>query len=224
MLTEVEVRSGDETWKLNADPESWVGSRIIEGKGRPYEWQMLEYIRKTAAAPGMVAVDVGAHIGNHSLFFSEACGMHVEAFEPIFFEELRANISLNDASIEVHPVALGEDVGHARDSGERVMTNEPRAGIGEGRLTPGVGPIPVHPLDEFELRDVRLIKIDVEGMEPEVLRGAEATILRCRPFIYAEAETRAAHNRLEEVLRPWGYKMCSRFKRGTPREEWRPSR
>lgn len=224
MLTEVEVRSGNETWKFHADPESWVGSRIIEGKGRPYEWQMLEYVRKTAAVSGMVAVDVGAHIGNHSLFFSEACAMHVAAFEPIFYEELRANVLLNDASVETHRVALGADAGHARDSGERVMVNEPREGVGEGRLIPGVGPIQVCPLDEFELQNVRLIKIDVEGMEPEVLLGAEATILRCRPFIYAEAETPAAHNRLEEVLRPWGYKMCSRFKRGTPREEWRPFR
>lgn len=48
--------------------------------------------------------------------------------------------------------------------------------------------LPLVTLDSLALPHCRLIKIDVEGMDFEVLRGGSATIERCRPFIYMEAK------------------------------------
>ncbi len=45
-------------------------------------------------------------------------------------------------------------------------------------------------LDTFQLRDVSFIKVDVEGHELEVLRGAEATLRRCRPMLLVEVKRR----------------------------------
>jgi FkbM family methyltransferase len=46
--------------------------------------------------------------------------------------------------------------------------------------------VPVLPLDELELDRLDLLKIDVEGMERDVVLGAEKTIRRCRPFLFIE--------------------------------------
>jgi hypothetical protein len=48
--------------------------------------------------------------------------------------------------------------------------------------------VPVMPLDDLELTDVGLLKVDVEGHELAVLRGAVETITRCRPSLVVEVE------------------------------------
>jgi hypothetical protein len=48
--------------------------------------------------------------------------------------------------------------------------------------------VPVRALDDFELQDVGFIKIDVEGYELATLRGADATIRRCRPNLLIEID------------------------------------
>lgn len=181
--------------------------------GRPYEAELLEYIYSLAVSG--LAVDVGANIGNHTLWFAGPCGLEVDAFEPRLHDELASNVDLNgfDDRVRVHAVALGARVGSANH-------------VGKGRLEPAhLGPISVRPLDLMRLTDVALIKIDVEGMEPAVLRGAERTIHRDRPVIFAETweSNRAA---IADILKPLGYRPATRFyaRPGSqPVVEWVPS-
>jgi FkbM family methyltransferase len=50
--------------------------------------------------------------------------------------------------------------------------------------------VPMRTLDDFALTDVTAIKLDAEGAEYEILRGARETLLRCRPVLTLEVEER----------------------------------
>ena len=65
------------------------------------------------------------------------------------------------------------------------------------------------PLDSYGLKDVGFLKIDVEGHELEVLRGAKETLCRSLPSLLVEAEERHRAGTVAAVwgyLRPWGYR------------------
>lgn len=189
------------------------GQRILTPwrlHNRPYESPLLEHIY--AEQYRGVAVDVGANVGNHTLWFAGVCGLRVESFEPVHFEALYHNLILNNltTSVRITAVALGASQDHAQH-------------VGKGRLVCGGGPVQVYTLDSFHLRDVDFIKVDVEGMETEVLRGAEHTIRENTPVLYIEEWDDERHVALEELLHPWGYTMERRFDRrpmGTPVGKW----
>lgn len=191
-------------YRIN-NPGGRIGKPIA--RGAPYERKLLEWIFRERHSG--TAVDVGAHVGNHSLWFAEVCGLQVHAFEPIRFEALTDNIALNrlEGVIEVHPVALGatEDIA------------EPQ---GRGRLTVGSGSVPVRTLDSFELSGVTVLKADVEFMEPDVLRGGEATICGQRPTVYVEVHDEARHDAIADVLEPWGYRHTRTINTASPVERW----
>lgn len=176
---------------------------------RVYEGPLLERIRRHDYQG--TALDIGAHIGNHTLWLAAVCGLRVVAFEPLHAAELRANVALNDlgAQVRVEAVALGEASGTAIHAGA-------------GRLTSG-GTVPVRTLDSYGITGVSLVKIDVEGWEPAVLRGGENTIRRDRPTIWAEEHDQAEHAAIAAVLEPWGYRMVQRLHRrgaATPMGRW----
>lgn len=65
--------------------------------------------------------------------------------------------------------------------------------------------VPLVTLDSLNLKTCRVIKIDTEGMEPQVLNGGKALIERCRPLIYVENNEPDASKRLSKVLDAIGY-------------------
>jgi FkbM family methyltransferase len=187
------------------DPGGLIGAPLRAGV--PYEARVLEHIKRKGFDG--TAVDVGAHVGNHALWLAVVCGLEVHAFEPRpdVCRQLRANVELNQAAVSVHELALGGKQGTAQH-------------VGKGQLAPE-GPIAVMPLDSFALPDVSLVKIDVEGMEAEVLDGARETIARWRPLLYVEARDAQAHRRIATVLEPLSYRHLKTFG-ATPLEEWVP--
>lgn len=228
------IRTFDEhgrSWSLDIPPDieaSTIGKHIAES-GRPYEWPLLEYIRSHAFAG--VAVDVGASIGNHSLYLALVCDLDVVAFEPATPDVLAANVARNAAEdrVRVEPVALGAHEGRAKTRGVNTtgLAHDPDAGWETWGYIHKLdqaddGNIPVRTLDSYELEDVGLVKIDVEGMEADVLEGAIDTIRRCRPAIFCEALRHDEHLAIRDVLAPLGYQRTERFKRGTPVERWDP--
>ena len=224
------ISAHDVQYTIQAEEGSLIGQRIA-ASGQPYEPALLEHIYQSRFTG--TAIDVGACIGNHTLWFALVCKLPVVAFEPIDIEELEHNLALNSGNpairdVRVEPVALGAEAGWARDSGKRVLTavttraEREDATAAEGQLLVGEGPVTVELLDSYDLHDVALIKIDVEGMEPDVLLGGAETINREQPVIFAEAKDGDAHRKLEDVLAPWGYEQTARFKRGTPVERWDP--
>lgn len=191
------------------NPGGLIGKPIAEG--RPYEQKLLEMIYGEGFEG--VALDIGAHVGNHTLWLAAVCGLAVHAFEPLHTARLKDNVALNpDLNIAVHGVALGAEAGYAQVVGKDKLL------AGEG------GTIRVRTLDrvsfECQFNRVAVVKIDVEDLEPDVLRGGERLIRNDRPVIYAETRDPHAEARVAEVLEPWGYRLTIRVPVATPVTRW----
>lgn len=198
------------SYRIN-DPGGIIG-KCLQG-GNPYEAKVLERIYR-AELTGL-AVDVGASVGNHSLWFAAVCGLRVIAVEPLDFVRLEENVALNpDLDIEVWPYALGDRLYTGQ------VTGAPAHVIGEDFPHDGVR---VRRLDDAELGGVSLLKIDVERMEAAVLRGGIETIRRDRPLIFAEAIDQSAREEVAAVLEPLGYRHVKTYG-ATPLLEWEPKR
>lgn len=138
-----------------------------------------EFIRKVVpyCRDFRVACDIGAHIGTCTEALVTKFG-RVWAFEPQAenFACLKANIG-DRAMLE--NVALGS----AEDSCEMVLA--PGANSGMWHAKPGLD-VDVETLDNYMLSDVDLIKIDTEGFEGQVIRGAIETIAASKPVVVFE--------------------------------------
>ncbi|MDP6474085.1 MAG: FkbM family methyltransferase [Alphaproteobacteria bacterium] len=161
--------------------------------------------------PGMVAIDVGANIGCHTLAMARLVGDKgaVIAFEPqrVVYQNLCANIALN-AIANVHALNMGAGSG----SGTAALPNiDYGAGGNFGGVTlidaAANETVPITALDSMPLEACHLIKIDVEGMEYEVLRGAEDTIARHRPALYIENDHQENSARLITHLLAADYRL-----------------
>lgn len=127
---------------------------------------------------GAVFVDVGANVGAYSLR-AAARGMKVYAFEPmpVNIELFKRNAALNKLSVELSECALGAENGNARLTPNGAVSRISKNGELE---------VPLRTLDSFDLPRVDLLKVDVEGYELEVLKGAEKTLERSHPAIMVE--------------------------------------
>ena len=148
--------------------------------------------KKITEARDKVALDIGANIGNHSIFFAKKF-KKVYSFEPnpVTYEVLKINSNYAAEYKNVIPVNFGlSDI-----EGSLPFCINP-SNIGGSSIIDENSPqikhstqINVMTLGEFsELKDasVALIKIDVEGHELRVLKGAKTTILREMPAILFE--------------------------------------
>lgn len=147
-------------------------------------WNPVEYAAfRAAAAPGGIALDVGANVGAYALLMGGWVrpGGRVYAFEPSAraYDGLRAHVALNGLADVVHPVraAVSDREGRAMLAAEgHHGTSRLASGDGEGTET-----VETVTIDQFCAREQivpTLIKIDVEGWELEALRGARETIAR----------------------------------------------
>jgi len=128
-----------------------------------------------------VVVDIGAHIGTFAIPIA-ADAEEVIAFEPSprAFALLSRNAEENGISFRLINKALGS----ARGGGTLLTRNASNAGA--NTLSPG-GTIPVATLDD-EVTHADFIKMDVEGMELDVLRGGTGLIERARPVVLFEVK------------------------------------
>lgn len=164
--------------ELALHPSPDYVSDVIRETGDFYEAAILDELTRRVA--GGVLVDVGAMIGNHTTFFARFLPhTAIHAFEPIAANRrvLRANVA-PFPTVTVHPVALSSKAG-------TVLMSAPAGNLGHASIGAG-RPVKAMTLDSFAFQDVNLLKIDVEGHEPEVLAGARDTIARCRPLILIE--------------------------------------
>lgn len=137
-----------------------------------------------------LALDIGANIGNHAMFFSKYFKT-VHAFEPNprTFELLRFNAA-HAENVVVHQRGLsdGDVVG-------TLKVNPTNMGgtyieLDTGEALSDQTPVSLETLDKFVetqgLRDIALIKIDTEGFEARILRGAQQVLVANRPLIIFE--------------------------------------
>ena len=134
--------------------------------------------------PKSLFVDVGANVGYHSLFAAQL-GAHVVAVEPVpwTLELLRANVWRHSADVEVVEAAASDVAGTVR------IAIDPAHRSGAQFRDQGVE-VRAAPLDELVPEGaVDVLKVDVEGAESLVFRGATA-ILERSPVLAAIVEFR----------------------------------
>lgn len=148
------------------------------------------------------SVDVGANLGLFTLPLSRY-STTVHAFEPNP-QPFRLLQSFVPANVIIRNMAVGDQHGEVEFCVPRTRRGWSNNGghIGGERKRPQdlVLRIPCTPLDDVDLGDVGFIKIDVEGHELGVLRGAEKVIRRCRPNLFIETEMSHAGDSAAETL------------------------
>ncbi len=185
-----------------------VVGRSLEYYGEYFESEVRLF--RQCLRPGDVVVDAGANIGAHTLALAKAVGPsgRVLAFEPIRLNHqlLCANMALNSLTqVDCLQAALGEEEGVLRLDDVAMEAEGNFGGIALDAI-PGATPVPQRRLDDVHAFDrLRLIKIDVEGMEAGVLRGARATIRRLRPALYVENDRVEKSPELIRLLQELGY-------------------
>lgn len=186
-------------------------SNVIRRSGKPYEPTLVSIVRELTK-PGCVIVDVGANLGNHTIYWAKA-GRRVIAFEPnpLTRSALLESVRLNnlDDLVDVRSTALGAKTGAGTlqtllAENQGAVAVEPAAD----------GDIQVVRLDDLALPHFSVMKIDVEGSEESVILGARETISRIRPIIVAEAlqDDRGVVGLLREL----GYYRLPASLAGTP--------
>ncbi|ARG63326.1 FkbM family methyltransferase [Mycobacterium kansasii] len=146
--------------------------------------------------PNRISLDIGADVGEVAIAMLPV-SRSVIAFEPrpAQARDLAAMFAAVGAAVRVEAVALSDRPGVMA---MRVVESEPgRSTIDTDNVLSDVDggdvhsiDVPVKRLDDLQLDDVGLIKIDVEGHELAVVRGAAETLRRNRPVILVEAEER----------------------------------
>lgn len=185
-------------------------SRIIIESGQFYEIDLLRRAREFYL-PNTIVVDVGANIGNHTLYFALALDAEVYAFEPykISFELLKQNIEINLLASKVH--AYHQAVGKQKSKAH--VINPTLNNIGQAKIEiSDSGEVSVCALDDFEFDSaVGIIKIDVEGTEIDVIVGAKRTILKYKPIVFVEAATYDAFKAVAQIFYSLDYAPVGRY-------------
>ncbi len=183
-------------------------------KGNFYETQrhgMLNFVYRKFR--GGVFIDIGAAIGNHSLFFAKCCRAdQVYAFEPVrpLYDHLLENLRLNRLrKVHAFPLALGEAPGEV---GIRPSSVPPaQGGSLMGRVDQAGSGVRMERLDDVLHREgvsqVTLIKIDVEGYSLPVLIGARHTLQAHHPAVFCECETDENFHEVDDYLSALGYQV-----------------
>jgi FkbM family methyltransferase len=170
-----------------------IGDRLATDVG----WASASIaLLRALLAPSAVAIDVGANVGAFTLPFARAVGPsgRVVAIEPRTqpYRLLAASMTLNGLDwVELRQAVAGRRTGWASQH-PPVTDDETNIGARSwrGRGSDRAGEqVPALRLDDLtrDWRRCDLIKLDVEGMEPEVLAGAAELIARTRPVLFCEA-------------------------------------
>jgi FkbM family methyltransferase len=179
-----ETRDG---WLFYPPKDRWIGTSLrVYQEFSPVQGQALRKFLR----PEWTVVDVGANCGALTLPMA-SCAQKVIALEPQPFlaDLLRASVAMNhlEEKIQVLNVAAGESPGTIKLPMFDYSQGENFGGVSPKNYTHG-DEVPTVTLDELALSQVGFIKIDVEGMEKEVLLGAGETLERNRPLMMIEAD------------------------------------
>ncbi len=200
---------------------------------------MLEKAYRTFLSPGNVAIDIGGHIGRHTIPLANTVGSKgkVFVFEPLpdAYSEMKNNIAKKcddrGENIVAYNLALGDEDGEAEFI---YLPDFPEYSGFKERVYDVKSPrkvkikVDVRRLDSFidDFGEVRFIKIDAEGGELSILRGGKRLIVKSQPIISIEAGNASLINYSYDAgdyydfFDDLGYKVYSIFGVRLKREEF----
>lgn len=194
--------------------------------GKFYEYDLLEFLYKSRIKGGMF-IDIGANIGNHSVYFGKYLADFVVCIEPLkrLIPILELNLRQNNIfNYRIYPIGLGAEWGMAN----AILPPERdyNADLCQMQLSMNAnGNIVIERLDDIaegfldsiyfknhnEILPIKFIKIDVEYMELDVLKGAIETIKKHKPQMMIEIHTPAEKQKIDSFLIPFGYKSGGKY-------------
>ena len=220
-------------YRMKVDAANDVERRMLSGS---YESDTMAVIARFVR-PGDVAIDVGANVGAVTVALAHAVGPNgrVEAFEPgpLYFARLEANLALNPElkeRVRTHRIGLARETGALVWQASITVSGTASTYTGQIDTRYPTIEVPAHPLDEFAekmgIARADFVKIDVDGIELDVLLGAERFLERTRPVIYMEVnmwneETRESARKIDEFLTRLGYRIFNVHKQGADTEPTR---
>lgn len=190
--------------------DKWLG-RCVRETGE-FSWLEQEMLRQVTPVGGVV-VEVGANMGAHTVPLAQHLGVNgiVIAFEPQLHmhQLLCANVALNSLpNVLCERMAVGAEPGRIRVP--VLKPDQDDTSFGSLSLDPATErglDTAVVTIDGLNLSRLDLLKVDVEGMELEVFRGARHTMTRCRPVIYLENDRPQNSEALLDFLLSCGYRL-----------------
>ena len=229
-------------YKLMSD-QDLIGRYIAQqGEYEPELQQIATYILKNKT--GWV-LDIGANIGAFALPLAKLNGhMKVMCFEAqmAVFKNLQEGVQMNQLANQIKLVHCGlsdqngsirmtiPDYAHEGNVGAFSLDAEVRANDYEVKTQGGTELFTLYPLDRFKLNQVQLIKMDVEGMELQVLQGAVDTLQRNQfpPIIFEAWTWKAFYQKRREAildfLQQLGYEVVALGQNNLAQHASRPDR
>lgn len=171
----------------------WRTSELDGARRLLYQGHKYERAMKLNPDRSGLAVDVGAHVGLWTWQMAQDFA-RVVAFEPVAEHRQCWDANMSGlANVELQPFALGAEPGRVRLQ-KRTPGSSGDTGVDpiaeRSSLRASVDDVgeecELRTLDSFGLEGVALVKLDCEGYEYHVLRGARETLTRCRPVIVVE--------------------------------------
>jgi FkbM family methyltransferase len=204
-----QLAKGRDAYFLYNTNDVYIG-RAIEKYGE-YGGVEARFLQRLCA-DGDVVIEVGANIGAHTVGLARHVGAtgRVLAFEPqrLAFQTLCANMALNSiANADCYWAALG-----AKRGAIAVPELDPGRPANFGGLTLARAQqgrsVPCFTLDDFlSVPRLKLVKIDVEGMESDVVRGGSKLLDRFKPYLYVENDRVDKSEALMRLLDSFGYRL-----------------
>jgi FkbM family methyltransferase len=211
---------------VHLDFDEYIQRSIFYGAYEPAELAFTRAILR----PGDVMVDVGANLGIFTLVAARQVGDsgQVHAFEPVpaNFRRLCENVALNGfGNVLTNQLAAGPALGELRlglDAVTEVTGTQMSGGYAAGsslrQLTVPMVPLDRYVAEQLSDRPIRLVKVDVEGYESEVLRGMRSVLsgqrvdfLILEINVYALSRVRARIEDVVDQLREPGYQLYRLF-------------
>lgn len=209
-------RSYEPFFKTYYDLDDDVGDSVKQTLKQGYAYEgNIGMILEDLTVPGSLVLDIGSHIGVHTVNMSRKAGPHgaVMAFEPNkkIYMELLNTLRINQCD-NVIPIAKG-----LSDRPQTVTLNNIRIEQDVNECVSG-DLIETIALDSLNLNNLSLIKMDVENYEYFVLQGAKDTILRNKPVIVfecwigadyknSEPQKKANFDRVISLIESYGYEI-----------------
>ncbi|PFO80408.1 MULTISPECIES: FkbM family methyltransferase [Bacillus cereus group] len=186
--------------------DDYIG-KIIHSNHDYYEKELLEYFKEYMPTNGIV-YDIGANIGNHTLYFSHALNpKKIYSFEPAkeLFEVLEFNVQVNKLkNVEVFNCAVG------KESGEKLLTYNPQNTGASNISLDGDEVVRSVTLDKLKIEKPDFVKIDVEGFEYDVIQGMQNILKVSSPVLWVEVFP-DNYFAVDQLLEEFSYVQIDRY-------------